>query len=214
MMKNKLKTFATILAVTSLTACSSMNSTYKIKSEKGNVVDKVPAWYMANINDTKACDLDTNLIGQVTKKGADKQCIYGVATAVSPDLQLSIEKAKMMAKSELADIIKGEMNKESKQFITELGKTETKTIVTEVESAIVNSITSTTVRGYEIFAQDVTLTKNGYYRTWIGMRLPLGKFNKMYNYTIEQAVDAYNLNDASKKAWNNLKKSDDDTNLQ
>ena len=43
-MKNKLKTIATILAVTSLTACSSMNSTYKIKSEKGNVDDKVPAW--------------------------------------------------------------------------------------------------------------------------------------------------------------------------
>ena len=46
------------------------------------------------------------------------------------------------------------------------------------------------------------------------MRLPLGKFNKMYNYTIEEAVDAYNLNDASKKAWDNLKKSDDDSSLQ
>src|SRR5210317_1350930 len=212
----KLKTLTAILAVTSLTACSSMNSTYKIKSEKGNVVDKVPAWYMANINDTKACDLDTNLIGQVTKKGADKQCIYGVATAVSPDLQLSIEKAKMMAKSELADIIKGEMNKETKQFIKELGKTETKTVVTEVETAIVNVITDTPVRGYEIFAQDVTLTKNGYYRTWIGMRLPLGEFNKMYNYTIEQAVDAYNLNGESQKAWDNLKKveKDDNNSLQ
>ncbi len=118
----------------------------------------------------------------------------------------------MMAKSELADIIKGEMNKESKQFIKELGKTETKTVVTEVETAIVNIISDTPVRGYEIFAQDVTLTKAGYYRTWIGMRLPLGKFNKMYNYTIEQAVDAYNLNTDSKKAWDNLKK-DDNNNL-
>ena len=207
-MKNKLKTIATILAVTSLTACSSMNSTYKIKSEKGNVVDKVPAWYMADINETKACDLKF-----FDKEDNDKQCIYGVATAVSPDLQLSIEKAKMMAKSELADIIKGEMNKESKQFITELGKTETKTVVSEVESAIVNTISNTPVRGYEIFAQDVTLTKNGYYRTWIGMRLPLGKFNKMYNYTIEQAVDAYNLNGESKKAWDNLKKNNDNNNL-
>src|SRR5210317_2486645 len=116
MMKNKVMKLGALVAIVGLSACSSMNSTYKIKSEKGNVVDKVPAWYMANINDTKACDLDTNLIGQVTKKGADKQCIYGVATAVSPDLQLSIEKAKMMAKSELADIIRGEMNKESKQF--------------------------------------------------------------------------------------------------
>ena len=208
-MKNKLQKITAIMAIASLTACSSMNSTYKIKSESGNVVDKVPAWYMADINESKACD--TSIF---TKEDNDKQCIYGVATAVSPDLQLSIEKAKMMAKSELADIIKGEMNKESKQFITELGKTETKTIVTEVESAIVNNISSTTVRGYEIFAQDVTLTKNGYYRTWIGMRLPLGKFNKMYNYTVEEAVDAYNLNDASKKAWDNLKKTDDDTIVQ
>ena len=159
--------------------------------------------YDEDINDTKACDLKW-----LDSEDNDKQCIYGVATAVSPDLQLSIEKAKMMAKSELADIIKGQMNKESKQFIKEIGKTETKTVVTEVESAIVNTITDTPVRGYEIFAQDVTMTKNGYYRTWIGMRLPLGKFNKMYNYTVEQAVDAYNLNDESKKVWDNLKKED------
>src|SRR6056300_1078085 len=207
----KLKTLTAVLAVASLTACSSMNSTYKIKSEKGDVVDKVPAWYMADINESKACN--TSIF---TSEDNDKQCIYGVATAVSPDLQLSIEKAKMMAKSELADIIKGEMNKESKQFIKELGKTETKTVVTEVETAIVNVITDTPVRGYEIFAQDVTLTKNGYYRTWIGMRLPLGEFNKMYNYTIEQAVDAYNLNGESQKAWDNLKKveKDDNNSLQ
>ena len=45
------------------------------------------------------------------------------------------------------------------------------------------------------------------------MRLPLGEFNKMFNYTIEQAVDAYNLNDESMKAWDNLKKKDDDNSL-
>ena len=39
-MKSKLKTIGAILAIASLTG-SSMNSTYKIKSEKGNVVDKV-----------------------------------------------------------------------------------------------------------------------------------------------------------------------------
>ena len=209
MMKNKVMKLGALVAIVGLSACSSMNSTYKIKSESGNVVDKVPSWYMADINESKACDTS-----MWTKEDNDKMCIYGVATAVSPDLQLSIEKAKMMAKSELADIIKGEMNKESKQFITELGKTETKTVVSEVESALVNKIENTPVRGYEIFAQDVTLTKNGYYRTWIGMRLPLGKFNKMYNYTVEQAVDAYNLNGESKKAWDKLKKNNDDNNIQ
>ena len=199
-----------ILSLTLLTllgACSAGN--YKIKSERGDIVDTVPKWYMADFNEKKACDLSW-----ITKKDDDKVCIFGVGTSVSPDLNLAIEKAKMIAKAELADIIKGEMNKESKQFIKELGKTETKTIVTEVESVLVNIIKDTPVRGYEIFEQDVTLTKAGYYRAWIGLRLPMGEYNKMFDYTIEQAVDAYNLNEASKKAWDKLKSNDNaDNNL-
>ena len=178
-----------------LTNCA---SNYNIKSEKGNVVDKVPKWYMADINDSKACDK------KIFGKDKDKVCIYGVGTAVSHDLNLAIEKAKMLAKAELADIIKGEMNKKSSQFITELGKTQKKTIVSEVESVLVNVIKDTKVRGYEIFEQDVTLTKNGYYRAWIGLRLPMGEFNKMYNFTIEEAVDAYNLKEKANIAYENL----------
>ena len=178
-----------------LTNCA---GNYKIKSEKGNVVDKVPSWYMADINDSKACDK------KIFGKDKNKVCIYGVGTAVSPDLNLAIEKAKMLAKAELADIIKGEMNKKSSQFITELGKTETKTIVSEVESVLVNIIKDTKVRGYEIFEQDVTLTNQNYYRAWIGLRLPMGEFNKMYNYTIEEAVDAYNLKEKANVAYENL----------
>ena len=194
-----------LFVLTMLGACSAGN--YKIKSERGDIVDTVPKWYMADFNEKKACDLSW-----ITKKDDDKVCVFGVGTAVSPDLNLAIEKAKMIAKSELADIIKGEMNKESKQFIKELGKTEKKTIVTEVESVLVNIIKDTPVRGYEIFEQDVTLTKTGYYRAWIGLRLPMGEYNKMFNYTIEQAVDAYNLNEASKKAWDKLMSDDNEDN--
>tara|TARA_B100000287_G_C20635126_1_gene781335 strand:- start:118 stop:735 length:618 start_codon:yes stop_codon:yes gene_type:complete len=194
-----------LFVLTMLGACSAGN--YKIKSERGDIVDTVPKWYMADFNEKKACDLSW-----ITKKDDDKVCVFGVGTAVSPDLNLAIEKAKMIAKAELADIIKGEMNKESKQFIKELGKTEKKTIVTEVESVLVNIIKDTPVRGYEIFEQDVTLTKSGYYRAWIGLRLPMGEYNKMFDYTIEQAVDAYNLNEASKKAWDKLKSNDNEDN--
>ena len=191
----KMKILSVLVMSVLLTNCA---GNYKIKSEKGKVVDSVPQWYMADINDSKACDK------KIFGKDKNKVCIYGVGTAVSPDLNLAIEKAKMLAKAELADIIKGEMNKESKQFITELGKTEKKTIVSEVESVLVNVIKDTKVRGYEIFEQDVTLTKNGYYRAWIGLRLPMGEFNKMYNYTIEEAVDAYNLKDKANAAYENL----------
>ena len=204
MMKYK-NIILSLFVLTMLGACSAGN--YKIKSERGDIVDTVPKWYMADFNEKKACDLSW-----ITKKDDDKVCVFGVGTAVSPDLNLAIEKAKMIAKAELADIIKGEMNKESKQFIKELGKTEKKTIVTEVESVLVNIIKDTPVRGYEIFEQDVTLTKTGYYRAWIGLRLPMGEYNKMFDYTIEQAVDAYNLNEASKKAWDKLMSDDNEDN--
>ena len=165
---------------------------------------------MADYSERKACD--TDLIG----KGKDKLCLFGVATSVSPDLQLAIEKAKMYAKSEIADVVAGEMNKESKQFITELGKTNTKTTVSEVESTLINVIKNTKVRGYEIWKQDVTLTKEGYYRAWIGLRLPLGEYNKMYNYNIEMATDAYNLKAKASEAFNNLtnEKENGDSNIQ
>ena len=118
----------------------------------------------------------------------------------------------MQAKSEIADIVAGEMNKQSKQFITELGKTHSKTTVTEVESTLINIIKNTPVRGYEIWKQDVTLTKNGYYRAWIGMRLPLGEYNKMYNYTIEQAMDAYNVKEKADIAFKKVLEQTNDNN--
>jgi len=184
-----------------LTNCASQ---YKIKTEKSKVLNEVPKWYVNDFSDKKACDTPT------FGKDKDKMCIFGVGTAVSPDLQLAIEKGMMIAKAELADIIKGEMNKSSKQFITELGKNQNKTTVSEVESTIVNLINNTPVRGYEIFAKDVTITKNKYYRVWIGLKLPMGEYNKMYHYTIAEAVDAYNVKEKAQIAYDELMK--DDTN--
>lgn len=189
-----------------LTNCASQ---YKIKTEKSKVLNEVPKWYVNDFSDKKACDTPT------FGKNKDKMCIFGVGTAVSPDLQLAIEKGMMVAKSEMADIIKGEMNKSSKIFITELGKQHNKTTVSEVESTIVNLITKTPVRGYEIFAKDITMTKNGYYRVWIGLRLPMGDYNKMYNFTIAEAVDAYNVKSKAKVAFEKLEsQSNEDSNIQ
>ena len=185
------------------------SATYKMKSEKGKVLKEVPKWYMSDFSEKKQC-------GKTTfGKNKDKMCIFGVGTAVSPDLQLAIEKGMMIAKAEMADIIKGEMNKSSKQFITELGKNQNKTVVSEVESTIVNLIKNTPVRGYEIFAKDVTITKNNYYRVWIGLKLPMGEYNKMYNFTIEEAVDAYNTKEKAQIAYKELiGNKNDNTDLQ
>ena len=191
------------LALT-LGACTTTmnNPMYALKSESGDVVTQVPGWFMADYTNMKMCGDDTH----------EGMCIFGAGTSVSPDLNLAIEKAKMIAKSEIADMIKGTMNKQSKQFITEVGKTASKSVVTEVESAIVNSIENTPVRGYEVFAQDVTITDDGNYRAYVGLRLPMGKLNKMYEYTIEQAVDAYQTKDKShhETMWDDLMSSNED----
>ena len=204
---NKVKKLLLVVGAGLLMAnCS---ATYKMKNEQGKVLNQVPKWYMNDFSEKQACDTPT------FGKDKDKMCIFGVGTAVSPDLALSIEKAMMIAKAELADIVKGEMNKSSKQFITEIGKTNNKTTVTEVESTIVNLIENTPVRGYELFAKDVTITKQKYYRAWVGLRLPMGEYNKMYNYTIEEAIDAYNVKEKAKIAYDNLiGKKDENTNLQ
>jgi hypothetical protein len=203
MMKKTIKLVGVVLLGLLISNCS---SNYQIKSEKGKDLNQVPKWYMADFSESKACD--TPRFG----KEKDKMCIFGVGTAVSPDLNLAIEKDMMIAKAELADIIKGEMNKSSKQFITELGKNNNKTTVSEVESTIVNLIKDTPVRGYEIFAKDITMTKNGYYRVWIGLRLPMGEYNKMYNFTIAEAVDAYNVKSKAKIAFEKLEEKEDGNN--
>ena len=189
----------------SMTACA--NKTYTIKKEGNKNVTKVPAWYMADIAEKEACD--KKRFG----KTKNKECIYGVGTAVSPSLELAIDKAKMIAKAEMADIIKGEMNKKIKIFVSELGNTNQKTIVNDVESALVNSISKTQVRGYEVFAQEVTMTTGGYYRAWIGLRLPLGEFNKMYNYSIATVVDAYELKQIADKAYDEVEIVEEKSNV-
>ena len=118
-----------------LANCSS--NTYKIKQEKDKQVLKVPSWYMKDYNEKKECG--TKTFG----KGKDKVCIFGVGTSVSPDLELAIEKGMMIAKAELADKVKGEMNKKAKIFTTELGKNTNKTVVTDVETTLVNIIKNT-----------------------------------------------------------------------
>ena len=179
-----------------LTNCAS--NTYKIKQEKDKQVLKVPSWYMNDYSEKKECG--TTRFG----KNKSKECIFGVGTSVSPDLELAIEKGMLIAKAEVADKVKGEMNKKAKIFTTELGKNLQKTVVTDVETTLVNIIKNTPVRGYEVWKQEVTLTKNGYYRAWVGIKLPMGEYNKMYNYSVETVVDAFKLKEIAQKAYDEV----------
>ena len=179
------KLILTTAVIALLSGCG--HKQYSIEKESFKVVDETPTWYVDPIKDRKC-----------------KGCLFGVGTAVSPDLQLSKDKARMIAKAELADVIKGEMNAKAKLYITELGRNQKMDTVTEVESTIVNVISQTKVRGYELWKQEITLTKNGMYRTFIGLKLPVGDANKLYEYAIEEVADAFNVKQKADKAFSEV----------
>ena len=133
-----------LLAIT-LTNCSKTltgkadkDKVYKVKEEAkvedGRILNKVPQWFVdAQIEK-----------GLVTNRDAEN-FIYGVGSGESPDLQMAIDKAVLIAKASLADQLEGELNKRANYFITEDGKEGNKKVASKIDQTIVNIIKNTKV---------------------------------------------------------------------
>ena len=169
-----------VVAITALSlflvACGSTHTikqeaTFNSDDSVKQVLNEVPQWYI---------DAEVKK-GLITNREAD-QFIYGVGTSVSPDLQLAINKATMVAKADLADQINGELNARSEQFITELGQEGNKQVASRVEETIVNTISATTVVGYDEFAKDIFITADQNYRVYVGLKWGYNENNKLFAY--------------------------------
>ena len=167
-----------VVAITALSlflvACGSTHTikqeaTFNSDDSVKQVLNEVPQWYV---------DAEVKK-GLITNRDAD-QFIYGVGTSVSPDLQLALNKATMVAKADLADQINGEINARSEQFITELGQEGNKQVATRVEETIVNVISATTVIGYDEFAKDIFITADQNYRVYVGLKWGYNDNNKLF----------------------------------
>jgi len=199
------KLIATLVIATSLLTACAGTKTVGIKQEAtfdkdgtmNQVLSEVPQWYLDH-------DVEKGLI---TNRDADN-FIYGVGTSVSPDLQLAIDKAMLVAKSDLADQMRGQMNKKAEMYITELGAEGNKQIASRVESTIVNIIKDTKVVGYEQFEKDVFITADQNYRVYIGLRWSHTDSNRLFSYIqdeinleIEMAAD---IDELAKAAVNDV----------
>ena len=162
-----------------LTNCA--QKTYEVKQEAkvedNRVLNQVPQWYIdAMIED-----------GIIMNRDADNY-IYSVGQGTSPDLQLAVEKAVMIAKAGLADQLKGEMNKRTELYTTEVGKDKNKEVASKIESTIVNVIKNTMVQGYEQWEKAVFATPEGQYRVYIGLKMGVGDANRLADYIAENAT--------------------------
>ena len=168
-----------IIALLALTLTNCAQQTYKVKQEakeEGRVLNQVPQWYI----DAK---IDK---GYFKNKDADVY-IYSVGQGNSPDLQLAIEKAMMIAKAELADKLEGQMNKRTDLYITEIGQEGNKEVVSKVEEVIVNVVKETMIQGYESWEKAVYETPGGEYRVYIGLKMGVGDANYLAEYIAKNA---------------------------
>ena len=183
----------TLLAL-GLTNCSQSN--YKVKKEvntEGRTLDKVPQWYIdAKVDKGFIFEKDANLY------------IYSVGQGNSPDLQLAIEKAMMIAKAELADKLQGQMNKRTDLYITEVGQDGNKQVVSKVEETIVNLVRDTMIQGYESWEKAVYETPEGEYRVYVGLKIGVGDANRLADYIAKNAINSINVDELAKTAIDDL----------
>ena len=164
-MKYLSKIFLVLIAGILLAQCS----TYKIKPDmsKNGVVNKTPDWYVEYKHETW------------TK-------YQEAATAVSPDMELAVKKATLLAKAKLVDRINGEVNNRTTINKNEAGTNESLTVTAGSQDIIVNMIENTLARGYEVTKQEIFMTGHKSYRVYIMIELSKKE--------VEAIIDAINKN--------------------
>ena len=181
-----------LIALLALTLTNCANTNYKVKQEvkeEGRVLNQVPQWYIdAKIDKGFVFNRDADLF------------IYSVGQGASPDLQLAIEKAMMIAKAELADKLRGQMNKRTDLYITEVGSEGNKEVVSKVEEVIVNVVRATMIQGYESWEKAVYETPEGEYRVYIGLKMGIGDANMLAEYIAKNSISAVDVDTLAKNA--------------
>ena len=180
-----------------LTGKADKDKVYKVKEEAniedGRILNKVPQWFV---------DAQVEK-GLITNRDAEN-FIYGVGSGESPDLQMAIDKAILIAKASLADQVQGELNKRANYFVTENGKEGNKKVVSKIDQTIVNIIKETKVQGYEEWHKAVFETPNGTYRVYIGLKYGVGDANRLAEYIVANADEAVDIDELAKEATDSL----------
>ncbi len=145
-MKHMTKIMLLLVAGLMLAQCS----TYNIKPDmnKSGVVNKTPKWYVDYNHETMFKWQEA-------------------ATAVSPDMELAVKKATLLAKAKLVDRINGEMNNRTTITKNEAGTNEDLNVSAQSQDVIVNVIEDTLARGYEVTKQELFITKTKSYRVYV-----------------------------------------------
>ena len=112
-----------------------------------NQIDDMPKWY-------------TNI-------PKEDDAVYAVGTAVTPDLQLSVDIAVLSAKTTLADRVDSRIRSQLKTFKSKLGSTDfDSNVAVEFEQVTRNLIADADVAGYTV-KENVIVQNGTQYRSYV-----------------------------------------------
>ena len=183
-MKHMTKVILMLVTGLMLAQCS----TYKIKPDmnKSGVVNKTPKWYVDYNHETMFKYQEA-------------------ATAVSPDMELAVKKATLLAKAKLVDRINGEMNNRTTITKNEAGTNEDLNVTASSQDVIVNVIEDTLARGYEVTKQEMFITKTKSYRVYVMIEVSKKEVEEIINQVNKKRlalVDTKSINEQAKEIFN------------
>ena len=183
-MNNMTKVILMLVVGLMLAQCS----TYKIKPDmnKSGVVNKTPKWYVDYNHETMFKYQEA-------------------ATAVSPDMELAVKKATLLAKAKLVDRINGEMNNRTTITKNEAGTNEDLNVTAGSQDVIVNVIEDTLARGYEVTKQEMYITKTKSYRVYVMIEVSKKEVEEIINQANKRRlalIDTKAINDQAKEILN------------
>ena len=178
-MKNMTKMILVLVAGLMLAQCT----TYKIKPDmnKSGVVNKTPKWYVDYNHETMFKYQEA-------------------ATAVSPDMELAVKKATLLAKAKLVDRINGEMNNRTTITKNEAGTNEDLNVKAGSQDVIVNVIEDTLARGYEVTKQEMYLTKTKSYRVYVMIEVSKKEVDEIISQVNKKKLALIDTNSINKQA--------------
>ena len=158
-------------------------STYKVKPDMSisGVVNKTPKWY-----------------GKYDHESMFKYQEAG--TAVSPDMELAVKKAILLAKAKLVDRINGEVNIRTTITKNEAGTNEDLNVQAGSQDIIVNVIENTLARGYEITKQEIFVTKHKSYRAYVMVELSKKEVDRIIEEVDKKALASINVDALNESA--------------
>jgi len=161
----KVKLFTYLIVLVSFVLLQSCATDPKILAEKekskiaAKAIKEQPKWYKK--------------LPKNTKKN-----IYVRGTAVSKDMQLSMDKAVIAAKRTLAETLDSTISSKSKEFAKEISMDELGSLYSELEQVTINSIKEANIIGFKEY-KSKTIAVGSTYRHYYVLEYPLGEANKI-----------------------------------